>query len=69
MSTAEARELTGQFGEITVNGTIYRKELHVFIREAKEGEVRLERLEGVDIFVKARDIVDFKQKKAPVLTL
>ena len=69
MSTAEARELTGQFGKIIVNGTIYRKELHVFIREAKEGEVRLERLEGKDIFVKARDIVDFKQKKAPILAL
>ena len=67
MTKKEITQNEDAFGQISINGSIYHKEIHAFFREANEGKVRIERLEGVDLFVKYKDVIDFKQKKAPIL--
>lgn len=68
MTKREVLDHQDKFGLIYINGSIYTKHIHGFIREANSKDVRIERLEGVDLFVKFKDVVSIKVKKAPVLT-
>lgn len=52
MTKKEAEGLIGKFGEIRYNGRFYPSRCHGFISELNGARIRIERLEGDDIWVK-----------------
>jgi hypothetical protein len=52
MTKKEVEQLNGKFGEIAFNGIFYPSKVSGFIREVEGSKVRIERLEGNDIWVR-----------------
>ena len=68
MTKQEVKQIEGQFGEMYINGSIYHKIIHGFIREVNYPKVRIERLEGCDLIINCKDLISMKKKREPVLT-